>query len=223
MIGSKDINFYFLGNRNYVNGLSIFEEILKTYLNDFGSGLSPLSKIKTFKINKFVRNNSWIEVYNSEDVRNNPKIRKASARIDFLTFEDQISILLFEKKGEPVKSRLKEYDRGQYLAKLTHFKDDSSVAEIVNFNDSFDFMRGIVEANFRFVNKKAAQLGKQAKSSWAYLINFDFFDMTTIPSKLTVHFKFDNSYEAYERYFIIRKLRIEKLQNDSITEMCFFI
>ena len=68
-MGSMDINFYFLGGRNYVNGLSIFEEMLKTYRLSCGVDFPHISKIKTFKINKFVRNNSWIELYKPVEIR----------------------------------------------------------------------------------------------------------------------------------------------------------
>ena len=173
-------------------------------------------------MNKFVRNNSWIEFYRSAEIRKNPKIRQASARIDLLSDEDQFSILLFEKK-DPVKKQVKDYDRGQYLAKLLHFPDDSSIAEIINFSDIFDVMRGIIEANFRFVNENAAQFGKRGRSSWAYLTNFDFFNMANVSSKITALFKFDNHYAAQEKHFIIRTLQIEKFQEDTVSEICFFI
>jgi hypothetical protein len=221
-MGLMDINLYFLGNRDYVNGLSIFEEMLKSYLLSCGADVSHISKIKTFKINKFIRNNSWIELYKPAEIRKNPKIRKASARLDLLTDRGEVSILLFEK-NDPVKTRLKEYDRGQYLAKLSHFPDDSSIAEIINFTDIFELMRGIIEANFRFVNEKAAQMEKTGSASWVYLSNFDFFEMANAPSKLTACFRLDSTYEAYQKFFIIRSLQIEKFQENIISEICFFV
>jgi len=217
-----DINFYFLGSRNYVNGLSIFEEILKTYLKTRGADLSFISKLKIFKINQFIRNNAWIEIYRPAEIRNNPKITKASARLDLLTDDGEVSILLFEKI-DPVVRRIDDYDRGQYLTKLSHFPDASSTVEIVNFDDIYGLMRGVIEANYRFVTEKTAQAGKAGSASWAYLTNFDFFEMADTTSKLRTSFTLDSTYKAYQKLFFIRTVRIETPQKDVISELCFFV
>ena len=221
-IGLTNINFYFLGTRDYVNGLSIFEEMLKTYLQTCSKDVSHIAKIKTFKINKFITNNSWIEFYNSAGIERNPKIKRASARIDLLTENGRISILLFEK-NDPVKTRLKEYDRGQYLTNVSHYPDDSTLAEISNCNDIFEVTRGIVEANFRFVNQKARTLGKQVRSSWAYLTDFDISRFKNFNShKITARFELNRHYAAYDKFFVIRTLQIRNFQKEAFSEICFF-
>ena len=89
-------DLYYLGRRLYVNGLSVFEEMLKPFISKQNIKEYGRSAIKLFKVNKFIYNQSYVLVYNSYDIRGNKKLKTASARIDVIIGSAEYTLLLFE-------------------------------------------------------------------------------------------------------------------------------
>lgn len=223
MVGSLDLDLYYLGNRDYVNGLTLFEEMLKGYSKFPHPDIAAPSMIKLFQVNRFIRNDVSIEIYKSKDIKKHPILKAASARIDLRTLLSDFSILLFEKPGQSVTKQISDYDRGIYIEEAEHSKNGGSFAKLANIKNVFDLMRAIVEVNYRFVKEDSKNTGKNDTPSWAYSSNFLFYDKLEVSRISTVHYKLKNIYEAYGKRFYIRTVHIEGRKGDIISDICFFI
>jgi hypothetical protein len=54
---------------------------------------------------------------------------------------------------------------GAISCEADHYPDNSCITENTAFRDILNLMRGIVETTFKFVDKKAIQLGKLERVS----------------------------------------------------------
>lgn len=217
-----DLALYFLGKRDYVNGLTLFEEMLKPILADFRSIVSHPTYIKLFKVNNFIRTHAWVEVYRTRDIKYQPKLKMASARIDFLSDKDDYTLLLFEKSDKRVTKRVEDYDRGVYVAEYKTLGDKSTVAKLAHLKNTFDLVRGIVEVNHRYVTKESGKMDIYGGAFFAYLTCFPFLSESTVSGVDMIHFDFKNIVYAHERRFLTRTVRIEGVKNVHDTEICFF-
>jgi hypothetical protein len=221
MLGAVDLSLYFLGRRDYVNGVTLFEEMLKAFSAYSHTEVTRPYHIKLCKINKFVRDNAWMEISRSEDAPPTPRLKGASVRIDLLTASGPFTLLLFTKHGQTVTHHGDDYDRGGYVAEDRSFDDGSTVAKLRNLQDVYDLMRGITEVNYRFVTAEAKKLDIQQGASWAYLADFPFFIDPDISSISTVRFNSKSILSAYGKRFTIRTFHIDG-KGGADSEICFF-
>jgi len=217
------MDLFYLGERDYVNGLTLFEEMLKSFIKCFSRKVKLPFLVTNFKVNKFVRHNAELVYYQSGDIQFYSRLKKASARIDVETTEDSYILLLFENNDFPVKRWLSDYDRSVYIKKAFTDNVGNTTVSLINLNDTYGLLRGIIEANHRYVTEEARKVGGEKSVSFAYLTNFKCLDKIGISQVNDVNFKVTSDFVVYDRRFIIRSFHIEGLGDDLDSELCFFI
>lgn len=217
----KKLSLYYLGERSYVNGLSLAEEMLKCFMQ---SSEEHPAFIKHFQVSRFVRSNAVVECWKSVAELDRGKVKSAAARIDLTTDIDEARILLlFPLEDEPVNVRLEEYDRKAYVAAVANDEFGNSTAQLANINNMFDLVRGVVEVNHQFVTRKAKEIGVLKGVSWAYLSRFPFLSDADAAKTLSVSYgDFKNFDLRHNRYFI-RSLKLGEDDLEEPSEIGFFI
>jgi hypothetical protein len=216
----KEINFYFLGSRNYVNGLTIFEEMLKASQDLITQSYGPLKSIHLFKINKFIRSNcSLVILAPHEQPEHTPQEASALMTLRLVNGPD-LRLFLLEKE-EMVTARLADYDRGRYIG-----SENADVAGLVSvglrhIHSEYDLMRAIVEANYRHCVALAAAQGVHQGVSWAYLKDFPWLEKEEASRVRTVNFRNLSVFPTRERLFVIRTFLLD-VRPQAEAEMGFF-
>ncbi len=217
----KSLPLYFLGSRNYVNGLSLFEEMLKAYEKRFGVS-SPIDRIQNFKVNSSVTHNCRLLI--TEDKRNKfyGEKNSSSASIDLLRNDGkEIYLRLYEERENPVKKKIPDYDRGLYIKKEHLEKNKIQTVILHNIRDNCSLVRGIIEANFRYCVAQAQKMGITNGISWAYMKNLPWPASMVPKSTIKIRFKKKSLFYSTNIY-IIRKLSIDSIDHNYGTEICFF-
>jgi len=218
-----DINipFYYLGSRDYVNGLTIFEESLQAFLSVDGRASRSIRRISRFNVHKFIRNSCRLKIIKNDSVV--AQVREAAARIEVVMDDDtNWKLLLFERKNDPVVERVADYDRSIYIESECHTSAQETTVMLDNIRDFFSLVRGIVEANYRYCVNVAARANVHQGVSWAYLTNFRRPKDLDVSSHPDITFREKSTVRAYDKVFIIRNFSINKLSENDESEICFF-
>lgn len=217
----SQIPFYFLGSRDYVNGLTIFEESLRAFLQDDRTASRNIKKIKRFNINQFIRTNCKLAIVESPKAVT--KARLAAARMDIEMNDETLwKLLLFELMNEPVSKRLEDYDRSIYINEEFNITDSQSTVRLNNITDPFTLMRGIVEASYRHCIRLASKVGIKQGISWAYLKNFSWPNGVDYSGYTDIKFKDKPPVRIYDKIFIVRNFYVKESGADPKSEICFF-
>jgi len=211
-------SFSFLGNRNYINGLTIFE----TFIDYCLKHNIAIYKIESFKLLSFISTNCRIIISESFD---KSIATKVSAMMTISTaLKQKVTILLLEIKHNPIEHREEEYDRNKYVDYVNDISNKKSVAKLINVAKFHSLVRGIIEVNYRYCNEKLFLPGVILKSNWAYMLNLVYINLaTTGISECLVEFTNKKMLETKERIFFIREFKILSINLNSISELCFFI
>ncbi len=218
---NKNISLYFLGKRNYVNGLTLFEEMLNTFLICTGGDLFRLTGIIRFEIFRFLRYNCSFEFYEIIDHKKF-KYRNPVSRMDILYSNIPYRLLFYENRNSPVDSRKEDYPRDIYLESETAEKNGFLDVNLTNIFDLYSLVRGIVESNFRYCRKIAQYDGIDEGVSWAYLNGFRFLEETDFSRVDKVSFFRKSVVHSPQKVFIVREIMIEKLGIQTGCDICFF-
>jgi len=226
-VGSANLDFVYLGSRNYVNGLTIFEEMIKAFMLFENTAISRPTYIKQFKVKEFLRTNARMEILmpqsGLENIFMHPWLKTANGRIDLFTAQKKAFVLLlFGKPDEPVNKSAEEYDRGNYISDQKIFKDRSAVSKLTNLGNVFDLLRGIVEVNQRLSNKDIKELINRNKSYWAYMKDFKFVNTSELYQVREIHFSPPVFVHGLSRVFTIRKVKIMGLAGAPVLEIGYF-
>ncbi|MGD8447464.1 MAG: hypothetical protein PVI94_28440 [Desulfobacterales bacterium] len=216
-----NIPFYYLGSRDYVNGLTIFEESLQTFLSIDGRASRSIRRISRFNVQKFIRNNCRLKIIKNDSV--SAQVRKAAARIEVVTYDNtNWKLLLFERKNDPVVKRVADYDRSIYIESECQTSASETSVTLDNIEDFFSLVRGIVEANYRYCVNVAVRADVHQGVSWAYLTNFNQPKDIDVSSHPVITFGEKSIVRAYDKVFIIRNFSVNKLSGNDESEICFF-
>jgi len=218
-----DIPLFYLGKRDYVNGLTIFEEMLKSYqkIDKVSNENGFITSIKSFKINRFIRSNCFLEI--KGDNASNIISRDVAAQMHILTGESGgKKLLLFEQKRQPVVEKKEDYDRSIYIEDEYKIEDGIYLTILNNISDTFSLVRGVVEANYRYCMAEVIRTGASGRPSWAYLTNFKWPDNSDFSLYKEVKFKDKSTVHHNGKCHLIRRCSVKGLNENFETEICFF-
>jgi len=218
-----DLNFTFLGHRNYVHGSSMMEGMIRSISGSLPSGISLPAKIKMFKVIREFSTQARAESMRTEDAQYHKSIKNAVARLDFVTAGCAFTSFLFAIPGKSVVERQVSYDAGDYVGRVGILEGDSSYGELVNIRNVTDLARGIVEANRQITLKRPSLQCKIKKMRWAYLTNFKFFENCEKPYSTRVHFVPKMVYNIEDRIFEVKKVVLEDCDSKEESDICFYI
>jgi len=216
-----NVPLYFLGDRTYVNGLTLFEEMLKTGIRGFLKEKGHIVRIRAFRVNRFVHSNGIIEIAETKSM---PSGRSPSAALmEIETGGGEIWQMAFqEEKGGNPPERREDYDRGLYIRRETVEEEGYQTTFLHNVTDPFDLMRGIVESNYRYCTLQAEKMNVRHGVSWAYLRDFVWPDQGDLQGMGEVTFQKKSFIRAYGNYYIMRKVSVRNLMDQFSAEICFF-
>jgi hypothetical protein len=199
----KEIDFYFLGSRNYVNGLTIFEEMIKASHDLITRSYGSIKNIHLFKIHKFVRSNCSLVILGPQDQPGYTSQEVSAIMSLGLAKGQDIRLHLLERK-EPASARLVDYDRGVYINRENGNDIGPVSVHLRNIKSEYDLIRAIVEANYRHCVALAADHGVYQGVSWAYIKNFPWFEEAKASRVEVINFQKLSVFPARERIFFIR-------------------
>jgi len=208
---------YFLGTRDYVNGLTLFEEMISVFKTERPDLFSKMSEIKNFRVNRFVRSECYMTISLAED----PTERSTAQLNVSLNNSEAVKICLHEREGEFVEERRPDYDRGIYIAKEKYAGSVHHV-NIQNIKSEKDFIRGIVEAVHREICSLAAKRGIEKGISWAYLTKLPWPKLAELKNFGEFSLERKRSFEMKDRQWELRKLIIPGLTSKDPAEIGFF-
>ena len=216
----KEIKFYFLGSRNYVNGLTIFEEMLKASNDLITQSYGAIKSIQLFKINKFIRSDCSLVILSPNDRSDQPP-QEVSASITLLLANGQTLRLCLVPQKEMVTIRLPDYDRGRYIGQEN--SDDAGLVSVQlhHIENEYDLMRAIVEANYRPCVALAAGRGVQRGVSWAYLKHFPWLEKQKASRVKKITYLKMLVFPTRDKIFVIKTFMLDEMPGVEI-EMGFF-
>jgi hypothetical protein len=214
------LSLYYLGQRNYVNGLTLLEEMLTSFCQLTGQKVTKIEKIDYFKVNKFVRNNCLFTT-KSENRFSTDELKSSAAMLNLSSGGRKHICLLHQIDGSSVVKHLPDYDRGHYVGKILDGKFDKQKVFLREVSTVTDLLRGIIEANHRFCLNEAKKAGLEQRASWAYLKNLGLPDIKQYEN-CWVEFELKSVVDIYEKVFIIRQIKLRDLEDIS-AELCFFL
>jgi len=216
-----DVPLYFLGKRDYVNGLTIFEEMIETFIDAIGSSLNELKSIRSFKIASFVRHDCGLEIW-KEGSSSSRNVKNAVARMNVATKDANYILLLFEYEDHQVTERYRDYDRSRYIQAESDKSGESFRVTLENVHDVFTLMRGIVEADFRYCNEQASKANIPGYASWAYLTDFYCPREENYVDLGEIQFVHKSTIRSSGKIFMMSEIYNNTFQKDQCAEICFF-
>lgn len=224
-IHGGNLSFVFLGDRDYVNGLTIFEEGLKAFMAVDRSEISRPIFIKQFIVNRFLRTNGRVDILLAEPGEKNPShplIKKANARIDLQTKDSEFCLLLTEICDGHVPENIVAYDRGAYITEQHTLADGTTFAKLTNLVGVFDLMRGIIEVNQRITNVELEKMTGKKKSYLAYVKNFRYIEDAELSEISGITCEKATIVKTRGNTFAVRNVRIH-LVNSFMSEICYYV
>ncbi len=222
MISETELKLYYLGDRDYVNGLTLFEESLRYFFSYMK--IDDLSKavVRLFKVTKFIRTHVHLEIGHRNDREQRLKIKDSSGQIDLAIGHEEYRLLLFSTASESKPVTDPEYNRGVYVKKDIHYADGRTEAVFHNVRDSYELLRGVIEVNQRFTVSYAPQMGLQKSRYWGYMTNYKLVDPSQLTEEVKAVFTLKQTVQQQLRTLIIRGVSIPILAADNETDLCFF-
>jgi hypothetical protein len=215
------LNLCFLGQRDYVNGLTLFEEMLTSFCRLTGQSVAKIENIDYFKVNNFVRNDclfsTQLEYEFSAD-----ELKSSAAMLNLSAGGQKHICLLHQIKSAQVVKRLPDYDRAHYIKNIIDKECERQSVFLKEINSITDLIRGIIEANHRFCLNEAKKAGLKLRASWAYLKNFRMPVNIKKIKNCSVEFDTISIVDIYEKIFIIRQIKLWGV-GDTPAELCFFL
>ncbi len=223
-LGSVDLKLYFLGPRDYVNGLTMFEEMVKAFLSYPSPRVVRPTLIRQFRFNRFLRAHARMEILATPPGHppQQPVLKGENARVDLMTPGAEFTLLLLEKPEEPVAASMPEYDRGVYISRQEGLPDGTTRAQMANVDDPFELLRGIIEVMQRITNKELQALTGRPKSYWGYIKGYPFLPDEEAAGVRSVLFEKSSIIKGRDRMFAVRQVRLEDLEGSAPAEICYF-
>ena len=215
------LNLYFLGSRNYVNGLTLFEEMLGLFYRLTGRTVADITSVNYFKINSFIRSDCQFTT-KLESEFTPDEIQSAAALLSISSGGCKHFCLLHKINGARVENHLPDYDRAKYIKQIVDVETKKQRVYLKQINSFSDLMRGIIEANHRFCLDEAKKAGLKHRASWAYLKNFCLPADSNLYQNCSAEFEVMSVVDIYKKIFIIRQLKILGLEGTP-AELCFFL
>ena len=215
------LNLYFLGQRNYVNGLTLFEKMLGSFCWLTGQTVAKIESIDYFKINNFVRSDCLFST-KSESEYSADELKSSVAMLNLSSGGRKHVCLLHQINGAQVVNHLPDYNRTQYIKHIVNVKSERQRVILKKIRSFTDLIRGIIEANHRFCLQMAKKSGLQQRASWAYLRNFHMPPNIQKYQNFSIDFDMRSLVDLYEKIFIIRQIKLLGLE-DNPAELCFFL
>lgn len=215
------LNVYFLGSRNYVNGLTLFEEMLSSFGRLTGRTVTDIESIDYFKVNSFIRSDCLFTT-KLESKFSPDEIQSAAALLSISSGGRKHVCLLHKISGARVENHLPDYDRAKYIKQIVDVEIKKERVFLKQINSFSDLMRGIIEANHRFCLNEAKKAGLKHRASWAYIKNFRLPTDINRYQNCSVEFEEMSVVDIYRKIFIIRQLKLLGLESTP-AELCFFL
>lgn len=214
------VPLYFLGYRDYVNAVTLFEEMLIGFSACTGNSIDDVRQIDVFRVNRFIRSACQLEIAQAR----NGMPQHAAVYLELQTRTDQAYVLyLNEINDRPVAERRPDYDRGRYVANMQTDDQGNTNAQLKNLEHSFDFLRGLVEVNYRFCVELASQRCVYKGVGWGYMLRLSWLRASEIRKVASLVFSMKSEFHLSNRVFIIRNLFIHTaIELSQPAELCFF-
>jgi hypothetical protein len=211
---------YRLGERFYVNGLSIIEELVRSYDKEI-SRTDIITNIKLFKFNGFVTKNSTVYYIPSGD-KFNPK-KTPDAMMSFDTeLGSNHKFLIYQNVNEPDAIQVPDMDRSKYIENESLTDDHNDSIELKNIYDPNDFFRALIESNNRFSKRIAKNDGVESGTAWAHLRNFKYPSLLECRDIKQINYKFISKRQIGDTVFLLRKFNLSGSKEIFDSEICFF-
>lgn len=208
---------YFLGDRPYVNGLTLLEESLIGACALRGCGLDAIESVLSFRVNRFVRTHCRLI-----DLERDAAQRRPAATLKLALHSGaHVALALQEDESAPAPPRRPDYDRKALLRRIEHGADGGTNVELAPPEGPFDLLRGLVEANHQFCTADA-QRNRGGKSSWASLTAFPWPGPWRQHGGLEARFTLESVVRTPQRLFLIRSLHAAGQTTGQDAEFCFF-
>jgi len=162
----KDLHLYFLGTRDYVNGVTIFEEMVSAFLSEAPMAGTP-KRLKMLRLNHFTRSHARLIVEEAK-VKTAPE---CAAVCDIATSDRDVRLLLVPHLDQPVTERRDDYDRSLHIG-VDEGLDEQTRRVLLRAEQGtvgmFQRIRGLVEVTYRAELKEC----KRFRPSLVYLKDF---------------------------------------------------
>lgn len=215
------LNLYYLGQRDYVNGLTLFEKMLSSFCELTGQRVATIENIDYFKVNNFVRSNCLFSM-KSKRRFSADELKSSAAMLNLSSGGRKHICLLHQINENPVVKRLPDYERAHYIKNILDEKSNKQRVFLKEIRSFTDFLRGLVEANHRFCVNEAKKIGLESRVSWAYLKNLPMPSGIKNNENYMVEFDMLPVVDIYEKIFIIRQIKLPGLEGTP-AELCFFL
>lgn len=222
MICNGKLELYYLDDRDYVNGLTLFEESMRSICGFLNVNPLPPLVVQQFKMMKFIRTHAHLELYHLNDIAQRSRLRYASALLDLAIDEVEYRALLFPEDAKTGPVTVQSYDRSGYVKEAEHHNDGTSRAIIHNVRNSYELLRGVIEVNQRFTVKHAPRMGIPASRFWGYMTGYRFTDPQSIPKEIEVDFHLKQVMPQKDSSMIVRAVDMPTLADMTEFELCFF-
>jgi hypothetical protein len=220
-IKTMRLYLYFLGRRDYVNGLTLFEEMLGSFYRLTSQTVADIANVDYFKINSFIRSDCLFTT-KLESEFTPDEIKSAAALLSISSGGCKHICLLHKINRAQVDNHLPDYDRARYIEQVVDVELKKQRVFLKQINSFSDLMRAIIEANHRFCLDEAKKAGLKHRASWAYLKNFRLPADINMYQNCSVEFEVMSVVDIYKKIFIIRQLKLLGLEGTP-AEICFFL
>ncbi len=222
MLTQTVLKLFYLGDRDYVNGLTLVEESLKYFFSYMK--IDDLSNVvlRMYKVMKFIRTDARLEISYQSDKEQRLKIRDSAGQIEIEVGDDSYRLLLFSMNFESKPIIKPEYDRAVYVKTDNHNVDGSTEAVLQNIKNSYDLLRGIVEVNQRFSVLHTPRMDLPKCKYWAYMTNYKLLNPAQLSKEIEISFTLGTVVRQPDRTLIIRNVLVPILERENEIILCFF-
>jgi len=221
-ISSVELEYPYLGHRDYTHGSSMLEGMLKAIEVMEPNLVSKGAIIKNYKVINQFSNLSRAEAMRTSDVAKHPSLGEAKARLDLVVDGNQFTSLLFSI-DKPITWRLDEYSAGDYVEHVEWLDDNLSFGRMIRITDFIDLIRGVNECNRQLTVNSFPDANWSSRVRWAYIKKLALFSSKQCSEFTRVNFERSATVDMRNHRFEIRKGQLVSPNLTSEFEICFFI
>ena len=211
------IALHYLGTREYVNGLTLFEAMLQAFTRQHPVA-API-EVALFKVTQFVHTDCRLEVIPADE-RGAASVRTAAARVELTAGAEAFTLLLVPLAERPVTERRDDYDRTAYVEEVLRDAAGTAYARFRNVGDAYDLLRGLIEVNHQLTRAESMALGVDENPSWAYMTHYRLLPPADLVDLPQARFTTKGITNAQGRRYTIRTVEVSGWARPM--ELCFF-
>jgi hypothetical protein len=218
-VKSLNLNYFYLGHRDYAHGSSMLEGMLKTLalfenLDDF--------EILNFRVIKQFSNLSYTEAFLEDNLKFHPNKKQAVARLRISNGKQNYICLLFPK-NEKINERLTDYKSPDYIKSIKIIDKGKSQATFQNINDFIDLIRALNEGNRQITLEEVESDEWKKKIRWAYIENLKIISDMDCRNFNSVEYTDYSEQQISDKKFVIKNGLLISEKMKIKFKICFFI